>query len=230
MNTGAFLSPEEKAKKYVLAPEISSSDSFINTDGKPITIAGLKGKVILLDIWTYSCINCQITLPYINDWYDKYEHQGLEIVGLHTPEFAFEHEQSNVEKAVKKFKIRYPVILDNDYSTWQSLGNGYWPRKYLIDVDGYIVYDHIGEGGYEDTEREIQRALQERSERLVLGSVITPDLSDPKDAQTVMSNRVVSAETYFGSARNQVFGNGTLENPEKKILSCHRRLLKYAIF
>src|SRR3989344_6905350 len=145
------LTGSGKAKQYVSAKEISTPDGFINTDA--ISIANLIGKnVILIDFWTYSCINCQRTLPYLNAWYEKYADQGLEIIGIHTPEFDFEKEYANVEKAIEKFGIKYPVVLDNDYSTWQAYKNQYWPRKYLIDIDGFVVYDHIGEGGYDETE------------------------------------------------------------------------------
>jgi cytochrome c biogenesis protein CcdA/thiol-disulfide isomerase/thioredoxin len=196
--------PQNKALIYKLAPEISTPDGFINTDGKPITLAELRGKVVLLDIWTYSCINCQRTLPYLNDWYAKYKDQGLVIVGLHTPEFGFEKVLSNVEKAVEKFGIHYPVVLDNDYSTWQALGNQYWPRKYLIDPDGYIIYDHVGEGGYDETEQQIRDALKERNAGKVEG-----EISVPKNAVSVMPGGVQSPEVYFGSARNQYLSNGS---------------------
>lgn len=145
-----------------LAPEISSPDGFINTEGKPVTISELKGKkVVLVSFWTYSCINCKRTLPYLNDWYTKYKDQGLEIISIHTPEFAFERVQKNVENAVLVQNIKYPVVLDNDYSTWNSYGNQYWPRKYLVNKDGYIIYDHAGEGDYEETEKQIKKALEE---------------------------------------------------------------------
>lgn len=145
-----------------LAPEISTPNGFINTEGKQVTISELKGKkVVLVSFWTYSCINCKRTLPYLNDWYSKYKDQGLEIISIHTPEFAFEKVQKNVENAVLLQNIKYPVVLDNDYSTWNSYGNQYWPRKYLVNKDGYIVYDHIGEGAYEETEEEIRKALEE---------------------------------------------------------------------
>ncbi len=150
------------------APEIVKPSGFINTDGKPITLGELKGKkVVLVSFWTYSCINCQRTLPYLNTWYEKYKDQGLEIVSIHTPEFAYEHILKNVEDEVfNTYNIKYPVVLDNDYRTWKAFGNRYWPRKYLIDIDGYIVYDHIGEGAYTETETEIQKALKELSERV----------------------------------------------------------------
>ncbi len=217
--TISIASTEEKQAKYNKAPELSSIDGYINTDGKSITLESLRGKVVLLDIWTYSCINCQRTLPYINEWYSKYRDQGLEIVGLHTPEFAFEKVQSNVEKAVEKFGIKYPVVLDNDYSTWQALGNQFWPRKYLIDIDGYIVYDHIGEGNYEETERAIQDALKERASRMGMQDKISDSTSSPSDVVLVDSSRVKSPEVYFGSSRNEHLGNGTSGTAGEQVFS-----------
>ncbi|MEI7510768.1 MAG: redoxin family protein [Candidatus Peregrinibacteria bacterium] len=204
MNTSPSPKDKSSLKKV---PEVSSIDGYINTSGQPITFESLHGKVVLLDIWTYTCINCQRTLPYINDWYAKYHTQGFEVVGLHTPEFGFEKVQSNVEEAVKKFQIHYPVLLDNDYSTWNALGNRYWPRKYLIDEYGYIIYDHIGEGGYEETEMAIQEALKNRAakmgEKVSLGNIATPS-----NAIMVDPGKVKSPEVYFGSARNTYLGNG----------------------
>jgi cytochrome c biogenesis protein CcdA/thiol-disulfide isomerase/thioredoxin len=200
---------KQKALRFKKAPELSSINGFVNTDGKPITLASLKGKVVLLDIWTYSCINCQRTLPYINDWYTKYKDQGFVVVGLHTPEFAFERVQENVEKAVQKFDIKYPVVLDNDYSTWQELGNQFWPRKYLIDIDGYIVYDHIGEGAYRETEKAIQEALRERVSRMGVEDNISESISNPDNAVLVEQGKLRSPEVYFGSSRNQYLVNGS---------------------
>jgi len=199
-----------KSATFSIAPEISSPDGFVNTDGKPITIREFKGKkVVLLDIWTYSCINCIRTLPHLNELYRKYEDQGLVIIGLHTPEFAFEKVQKNVENAVEQFDIKYPVVLDNDFSTWSAYGNRYWPRKYLIDIDGYIVYDHIGEGGYEETEKVIQKALIERNTRLGIEGKLPVERSRVVGNITTDASQVRSHELYFGSARNSDLENGT---------------------
>lgn len=204
-----FLSIAEKNRKYKLAPELVSPDGFINTEGKPITLAELRGKkVVLLDIWTYSCINCQRTLPYINDWYAKYKDQGLEIVGVHTPEFAFEKKYENVQDATEKFGVKYPVVLDNNYQTWNALGNRYWPRKYLIDIDGYIIYNHIGEGEYENTEKMIQKALAERNAKLGILSDMPKETSSPENIISVNPSKVGSPEIYFGSSRNERLANG----------------------
>ncbi|MEK7643375.1 MAG: redoxin family protein [Patescibacteria group bacterium] len=199
----------DKSKKYEVAKEISTPDGFINTDPL-LTIKSLIGKkVILVDFWTYSCINCQRTQPYLNAWYDKYKDKGLEIIGIHTPEFEFEKVFANVEKATRDAGIKYPVVLDNDYSTWRAYKNQYWPRKYLIDIDGYIVYDHIGEGSYDETERKIQEALEERMKRLNVQGEIASGVTNPNDTIGVDFSKVKSPETYFGSARNDRFGSGT---------------------
>ena len=195
----------EKATKYPRAKEISTPDNFINTE--PFSLESLIGKkVILLDIWTYSCINCQRTTPYLNLWHEKYSDDGLVIVGLHTPEFEFEKEYDNVLMATEKFKIKYPVVLDNDYSTWRAYNNRYWPRKYLIDIDGFIVYDHIGEGAYDETERRIVEALNEKNE--VLGmEAVTLDTRAPQDVDEVDFSKIRTRESYFGSRRIEFLAN-----------------------
>jgi thiol-disulfide isomerase/thioredoxin len=192
------MTKANKMKRYELAKEVTTPDGFINTNGKPVTIGEFVGKkVVLIDFWTYSCINCQRTTPYLNSWYEKYKDKGLVIIGIHTPEFEFEKDYDNVKTAVEKFGIKFPVVLDNDYSTWTAYRNQYWPRKYLIDIDGYIVYDHIGEGAYEETEKRIQDALIERM--AVLGEAGEIDQSLTKE--TPNQNGAKSPETYFGSAR-----------------------------
>lgn len=153
-----------EVKRYI---EIKDPSGFVNTDDKPIRISDYVGKkVILLNVMTFSCINCQRTFPYVNSWYDTYKDEGLIVIGIHTPEFAYEKNKANVEEAMMKFGITYPVVLDNDYKTWRAYGNRYWPRKYLIDIHGNIVYDHIGEGAYKETEAKIQELLKERTEVL----------------------------------------------------------------
>jgi cytochrome c biogenesis protein CcdA/thiol-disulfide isomerase/thioredoxin len=191
-----------------LAKEITDPSGFINTPGDlPITISQYIGKkVILLDFWTYSCINCQRTVPYLESWYTKYEDQGLVIIGIHTPEFDFEKDYNNVSSAVKRLGITFPVVMDNDYGTWNAYDNHYWPHKYLIDIDGYVTFDSIGEGNYAEDEAEIQKALTERAEVLGTGQTISGGLVNPAGATDIEAN---SPETYFGSARNEYMGNGT---------------------
>jgi cytochrome c biogenesis protein CcdA/thiol-disulfide isomerase/thioredoxin len=211
VDEGVFMAELAKKSNFPFAEEISTPDGYINTEGKPITLKSLRGdKVVLLDIWTYSCINCQRTLPYLNAWHEKYAEDGLVIIGLHTPEFAFEQKLGNVEEAVKKFGIQYPVVLDNDYSTWRAYGNNFWPRKYLIDVDGRIVYDHIGEGAYDETEREIQRALKERAMRLKSVAHIEQEVVTPDGVVTVDTSQPRTPELYFGALRNTALLNGVV--------------------
>ena len=200
------LSTAEKDTLYPKAKEITTPDGFINTDDQPITISELIGKkVILIDFWTYSCINCQRTFPFLNSWYEKYRDQGLEIIGIHTPEFAFEQEYANVLDATERFDIEFPVVLDNDYSTWRAYENRYWPRKYIIDIDGYIVYDHIGEGAYEETEGVIKSLLAERAERLGEDVDLSARVTEEGERGSFVTK---SPETYFGAWRNDNFGNG----------------------
>jgi len=191
-----------------LAKEITDPSGFINTDGMPILLSDYIGKkVILLDFWTYSCINCQRTVPYLEAWYQKYKDEGLVVIGIHTPEFAFEKIYANVAAAVQRLGITFPVVMDNDYGTWNAYDNHYWPHKYLIDIDGYVTYDQIGEGNYAEDEQAIQKALQERAQVLNTGQTISGGLVNPSNAVTDIE--AGSPETYFGSARNEYLGNGT---------------------
>ena len=197
--------------RYPAAKELVSPDGYINTpDGAPITIKSLIGhKVVLLDFWTYSCINCQRTIPYLNAWYAKYKDLGLEIIGVQAPEFDFEKVPSNVQAAVTKFGIKYPVVLDNEMQTWNAYGNEYWPEEYMIDINGLVVDRNIGEGNYDKTEHLIQKLLQERSDAMGLGLTIPTDLVNVNGA-TIEAN---SPETYFGAARNEYLANATQGTP-----------------
>jgi thiol-disulfide isomerase/thioredoxin len=145
---------------YGAAPEFAGIEKWLNS--APLSVAGLRGKVVLVDFWTYTCINCLNTLPHVRQWYDKYRDQGLVVVGVHTPEFPFEKSTANVQAALKRLDVRYPVAQDNAYATWSAYQNQYWPALYLIDGNGRIVYKHFGEGRYEETEAAIQKLLSER--------------------------------------------------------------------
>ncbi|HEX7254364.1 MAG TPA: cytochrome c biogenesis protein DipZ [Gaiellaceae bacterium] len=140
-----------------VAPDLQGIVGWINSE--PLTLSALRGRVVLIDFWTYSCVNCLRTLPHLNAWDRAYRDEGLTIVGVHSPEFAFEREPDNVRGAVRKLGIRYPVALDNDFVTWTAYANEYWPAKYLIDRSGRVRYVHFGEGEYEETERQIRRYL-----------------------------------------------------------------------
>ena len=142
-----------------LAPELRDTGAWINSE--PFTLESRRGEVVLLDFWTYTCINCQRTLPYMRSWHEKYGDAGLVVLGVHTPEFEFEELLENVQEAVNEFGLLYPVVQDNDYGTWRAFSNRYWPAKYLIDKDGYIRYTHFGEGRYEQTEQWIRALLEE---------------------------------------------------------------------
>jgi cytochrome c biogenesis protein CcdA/thiol-disulfide isomerase/thioredoxin len=142
--------------------ELVSPDGYLNTNGQTITISEqFPDKVVLVAFMTYSCINCQRTFPYLERWYETYKDDGLVVIGIHTPEFAFEHNISAVQAALDKHGITFPVVLDNDYETWRAYGNRYWPRRYLISRDGEVVFDHIGEGAYEETETLIKQHLNQ---------------------------------------------------------------------
>ena len=156
--SGADASAAPGEASVGTAPEIQGIDTWINTpDGKSLTLAGLRGRVVLLDFWTYSCINCLRTLPHLEAWDRAYRAAGLTIVGVHSPEFAFERVPDNVRAAVKRLDVRYPVALDNDFATWRAYSNQYWPAEYLIDRNGRLRFHHFGEGSYEDTEGGSER-------------------------------------------------------------------------
>jgi cytochrome c biogenesis protein CcdA len=174
---------------YGPAPPFASVDAWLNT--KPLTLRQLRGKVVLVDFWTYSCINCLRTLPYLKAWYRTYAKDGLVIVGVHTPEFAFEHVLSNVRRATHDLGIRYPVALDNEYGTWNNWQNQYWPAEYLIDRSGHVREGHFGEGDYGQTERHIRTLLAERTVRL----------PKPTDMADHTPTGAITPETYLGYER-----------------------------
>ncbi len=176
------------------APEFVGITKWLNLpEGKSsLTLAELKGKVVLVDVWTYTCINCVRTLPHVTSWYEKYKDKGFVVVGVHTPEFAFEKETSNVQNAIKQFKINYPVAQDNDFATWNAYENLYWPAEYLIDSKGVIRRTHFGEGKYDEMEEAIQGLLKEAGQ-------------DVEESITQMSDQTpttqTSPETYLGAGR-----------------------------
>lgn len=198
---GQLAADDLKDGKYPRAPELEGIVGTINAK-ENLTIADLRGKVIIVDFWTYTCINCIRTLPYLVEWDRRYREKGLVIIGVHTPEFEFEKEYENVLAAVREHNISYPVVQDNDYATWRAYANRYWPHKYLIDSEGYIRYHHIGEGGYEETERMIQTLLSE------IGSRVE---EDPFDAGGKTGGVLTTPELYLGHSfaleRGQNVGN-----------------------
>jgi cytochrome c biogenesis protein CcdA/thiol-disulfide isomerase/thioredoxin len=183
--------------------DIASPAGFVNSG--PLSLSQFIGKkVILIDFIDYSCINCERTFPYLENWWNRYKDQGLEVVAIHTPEFSFEKDISNVQAAAKQFDLTFPIVLDNDYATWNAYSNQYWPHKYLIDIHGDIVYDKIGEGGDAVVEAEIVKLLNERLSYLGQAGSVSTGTSTASD----YSVRAQSPETYFGSSRDEYFGNG----------------------
>jgi len=189
---------------YKKAPDLVGISGYINTLPDELQ-KKIQNHVVLYDIWTYTCINCVRTLPFITAWDEKYSDQGLLIIGIHTPEFEFEKDIENVKMAVKKYEIHYPVVLDNDRKIWHAFDNNYWPRKYIADQEGYIRYDHIGEGGYQETEKIIQDLLKERNESM--GENVSSSNEFVK-INEFESSWLRTPELYFGfdfvSGRNQL--------------------------
>lgn len=179
------------------APEFTGIIKWLNSE-KPLTMADLKGKVVLIDFWTYTCINCIRTLPYVTSWYDKYKDKGFVVVGVHTPEFAFEKDTNNVLGAIKQYNIHYPVAQDNDFATWKAFDNHYWPAEYLIDAKGVVRRTHFGEGEYDKMEEAIQKLLIEAGQKTTDTLVSMPDQT-PTGQQT--------PETYLGLARMERFAS-----------------------
>lgn len=177
----------------VRAPDFPRGLSWVCS--QELSLAGLKGKIILIDFWTYSCVNCIRTLPYLKKWHDAYKEKGLVVIGVHTPEFQFEKDPKNVRRAVEGFGIDYPVVLDSDSLIWNLYANHWWPRHLLIDGDGKIIYDHIGEGAYEETEDAIKKALGvgARDARAVSHSKESPKICYP-----------MTQELYLGYERGYI--------------------------
>jgi len=182
---------------YGLAPELIGGTHWVNTT--PLTIAGLRGKVVLIDFWTYTCINCIRTLPFVTGWYEKYKDQGLVVIGVHSPEFEFEKKTENVVMAMKDYGINYPVVQDNNFAIWRAYDNRYWPAKYFIDKEGHIRRTHFGEGDYEASEKFIQDLLAETGVTVAKGTL------QLKEVKT----QARTPETYLGYEREQL-----LESPE----------------
>ncbi len=157
----AIANPAQPLTKVALGekhlPEFDGISAWLNS--APLAIASLKGSVVLIQFWTLGCINCQRTLPYITRWHRQYAAQGLKVIGIHTPEFAYERDLNNIKKAIQQHQITYPVPVDNAYKTWNAYSNQYWPHLFLADRQGLIRYDHIGEGAYDTTEQTIRKLL-----------------------------------------------------------------------
>ena len=212
MNEPPFGTPEQLVKRVMEAggadakvlpiladhmPEFTGITTWLNSPS--LTTADLKGKVVLIDFWTYSCINCIRTLPYVTAWHEKYKDKGFTVVGVHTPEFAFEKLEPNVRDAIERHKITYPVAMDNDYGTWNAYGNQYWPAHYLFDAEGRLRHVVFGEGEHEATERDIQLLLEEAGAKVQEGMTVMPS--------TVDFSKIGTPETYIGYGRADNFGS-----------------------
>ena len=205
--------PSNQPKRIVLNQTIDISDSALPSlagatawiNSPPLTLESLRGKVVLVDFWTYSCINCLRTLPYIKAWNEKYKDSGLVIIGVHTPEFPFEKDEANVRKAVKDLGVLYPVPMDNDYKIWRSFNNEYWPADYFIDATGRIRFHHFGEGSYDESEKWI-RTLLEEANHTPLPQTATKIAASGTEA-AADADDVQSPETYIGYARAENFAS-----------------------
>ncbi|MEO8641307.1 cytochrome c biogenesis protein DipZ [Pseudomonas sp.] len=192
-------------------PPLDGAVQWLNSP--PLTVQALKGKVVLVDFWTYSCINCLRTLPYVKAWAEKYRDQGLVVIGVHAPEFAFERDIGNVTKAMKDLGINYPVAIDNDFKVWRAFNNEYWPAHYFADAQGRIRYHHFGEGEYAESERVIQQLLREAGAAKVADGLINASAEGVQLAPDM--NEVQSPETYVGYQRAEHFVPETRLVPDK---------------
>ncbi len=192
---GVTTSKKEKLENQGPAPQLAGIVGWINSP--PLTLSGLKGKVVLIDFWTYSCINCISTLPFVENWYETYKDKGFVVIGVHTPEFEFEKDYENVKKAVAHFGITYPVALDNNYETWNAYHNQYWPAHFLIDQEGNVRMVHIGEGDYVGTENGIRELL---------------GLAPLATGEKAQKDRPISPETYLGLARGRSYQKDLIYN------------------
>src|SRR5271167_1333155 len=196
----SLLADAHELKALGEAPEFMETQDWFNTPGKrPLTLASLRGRVVLVDFWTYTCINCIRTLPYLKAWDAAYRNAGLTIVGVETPEFPFEREAGNVANAIDQFGLRYPVVQDNDMGTWNAYGNQSWPTDYLIDANGQVRYTAVGEGDYSRTETAIRALLAEAGYQVGANSHPTG---------VVVPSELATPETYLGTDRAQGWANG----------------------
>jgi thiol-disulfide isomerase/thioredoxin len=201
-------------------PSLSGATAWINSP--QLTPASLRGKVVVIDFWTYSCINCLRTLPYIKAWNEKYKDSGLVVIGVHTPEFPFEKDETNVRKAVKNLGVTYPVAMDNDYRIWREFNNQYWPADYFVDASGHIRYHHFGEGGYDESEQWIRSLLAEANHRPLPGSATA---ISAKGTEAPPNPDVQSPETYVGYERADSFASpGGLRQDQPQIYTAPAEL------
>lgn len=205
---------EDQGKEHVHMPTLPqnfSAERYYHVNPVDLSSAALKGKVVLLDIWDYTCVNCIRTLPYIKSWAEKYKDKGLIIIGIHAPEFDFEKKPENLKAAIASFGLTYPIIADNEYDIWNSLANKYWPAKYLFDKDGILRTTHTGEGEYQEFEAFVQKILLERDSTVSLPE-LTPIVRSSDKPGSVCYRP--TPETYIGVERNHI-GNQEEAAPDK---------------
>lgn len=193
----------------VRAPDFPSGVTWLQ--GGPLTLAGLRGRPLLIDFWDYTCVNCLRTLPYVKEWHRRYQDHGLVVVGVHAPEFSFAHNADHVRRAVVEQGLEYAIVVDNEYAIWQAYANRYWPAKYLVDGKGYLRYYHFGEGAYQETEGELQTLLREAFPEAILPAPMDP-LRD-EDMPGAVCYRV-TPELYLGYQRGRI-GNTAGIVPDK---------------
>jgi thiol-disulfide isomerase/thioredoxin len=209
-------------------PSLSGATAWLNSP--PLSAADLRGKVVLIDFWTYTCINWLRTLPYVRAWAEKYREHGVVVIGVHTPEFPFEHDFDNVRRAAKDMKVSYPIAIDNDYAIWDAFDNHYWPALYLVDAQGHIRSHHFGEGAYEQSEMMIQHVLAEAGIGGIDDELVSVDASGAEAAADWESLR--SAENYVGDARTENFaspGDAVLDTPHVYAVPARFSLNEWAL-
>jgi len=184
-------------------PQLDGANDWLNST--PLTSAGLRGKVVLVNFWTYTCINWLRQLPYVRAWADKYHDQGLVVLGVHTPEFSFEHNIDNVRRAAQEMRVTYPIAIDNDYAVWNAFANNYWPALYFVDAMGRIRHHHYGEGAYDESERVLQQLLREAGAADVGSELVSGDAQGAEVAADW--DDLQSPESYLGLARTQGFAS-----------------------
>ena len=193
-------------------PSLGGATGWLNSP--PLTASALRGKVVLIDIWTYTCINWLRTLPYVRAWAEKYKSQGLVVIGVHSPEFAFEHNVDNVRREAKNMRVDYPIAIDNDFAIWRALNNNYWPALYLVDAQGRIRYHQFGEGEYDRSERAIQQLLSESGTSGVSRELVSVDARGAEVAADWDSLK--SPENYVGYERTEGFASPGGVAPDKR--------------
>lgn len=188
-------------KGTVRAPEIGR----VWLNSQPLSFRQLRGRVVLVDFWDYTCVNCIRTLPYVQAWHERYRDQGLTVIGVHTPEFTFAQYESNVERGIREFGLTYPIVVDSNREIWKAFANRYWPTKYLLDKDGYLRYGHFGEGGYRECEQAIQELMHEVDPELQLPKIMEPLREE--DHPGAVCYRP-SGELYLGHGRGRIGNEG----------------------